>query len=137
VPPILAPLMVPQAHRSFSSFYNDVTKDPLRARAAAVVQRFDAGANALRADDLMQTILGSTTPNKFLCCTSLHATGGHKIYILHALSRFPVALDGTTTPWDNRIFCCLGEVLQDTVMTVAIPATTFETSQMQHLHKIS
>jgi hypothetical protein len=36
------------------------------------------------------------------------------------------ALDGVTMPWDNRIFCCLGEILQDTMMKVAIPATAFE-----------
>jgi len=87
---------------------------------------FDNGANALRAEVLMQMVLGNpSTPQTFLCCTALH-NADSKIYLLHALSRFTPVLDGATTPWDSQVFCCLGEILQDTVMIVAIRATAFK-----------
>ncbi len=66
-------------------------------------------------------------PNTFLCCTALHANNPAKIYILHAFSKYPQAPDGTETPWDNRIFCYLGELLQEgAIVTVAVPAAVFD-----------
>jgi hypothetical protein len=52
-----APLTVSQVHWTFASYYNDATKDLLRPRAAAVLRNFDSGADAQRAEDLLQMIL--------------------------------------------------------------------------------
>jgi hypothetical protein len=66
-------------------------------------------------------------PCAYLCCTALHPNTPQRVYLLHTLSRFPpAALDGSITPWDDQLLGCLGDVLQDTVATVMLPATAFD-----------
>jgi hypothetical protein len=124
VPGAAAPLQVPVLHKTFASYYSDESKDPLNNRVAGVLARFDVDAAAIQqGSDLLQvTIANVTVPNTFLFCASLHAQGPVKIYLLHALSRYPQTLDGTVTPWDNQIFCYLGDIVQGNVMTVTVPA---------------
>jgi hypothetical protein len=134
IPAVHAPLAT-MPHRNFSSYYNDESKDPLQSRAAAVLRRFAVGPKSPQPEVLLQSILSNTQhPNVFLCCSSLHNIGGPKVYLLHALSRFPPALDGTVTPWDNRIFCYLGELPQDEPITVAIPATAFKLATVARVY---
>jgi hypothetical protein len=134
VPVAHAPLAT-MPHRNFSSYYNDESKDPLRSRGAAVLRRFAVGPESPQPEVLLQSILSNTQhPNVFLCCSSLHNIGGPKVYLLHAFSRFPPALDGTVTPWDNRIFCYLGELPQVEPITVAIPATAFELANVARVY---
>jgi hypothetical protein len=122
-----APVQAPITHRTFASLYADASKDPLHDRYAAVMQRFDAEApQALVGADLLQSTLDNAmTPNTSLCCTSLHAGTPARIYLIHAMSRYPQAPDGTVSHWDNRIFCYLGELLQEAATIVAIPAMAF------------
>jgi len=120
-----APLQAPVNPRTFAGSYADEERDPLRTRYAAVLQRFDAGApQAQLGANLLQSILENTTiPNAFLCCAALHEGAPARIYLVPALSRHPQAPDGMASPWDNRIFGYLGEILQETPTIVSIPAT--------------
>jgi hypothetical protein len=38
------------------------------------------------------------------------------------------------TPWDGQIFCFLGDVLQDTAVTVAIPGAAFSITPQVYIH---
>jgi hypothetical protein len=124
---------VPQVQRydSFSALYHDETKDPLRDRAAAVLARFNAmAAEPPDADALLDMALGNPSiPRTFLCCAALHASTKPRIYLIHVLSKYTPAMDGQETPWDNRIFGFLGDVLGKQALTVALPATAFNTVQ--------
>jgi hypothetical protein len=75
----------------------------------------------------MAAALGNgNTSSAYLCCATLYPNGRPKVYVLHTLSRYPpTALDGTVTPWDNQLFGCLGDQVQDTIVTVMIPPTAF------------
>lgn len=112
VPGIAQPLPQQVNHTSFASYYYDDTKDVLRARAAAVLARFDTeGQDVQTGVDLLQTTLENRSiPNTFLCCAVLHANTPAKVYILHAMSNFLQAPDGTASPWDGKLFCYLGEI---------------------------
>jgi hypothetical protein len=121
------PLPAPVHYHTFAGIYADEEKDPLRNRYEAVLQRFDAGApQAQIGADLLQSIIENTTiPNAFLCCATLHEGAPARVYVVHALSRYPQAPDGTPSHWDNRIFGYLGEILQETPTVVSIPNTAF------------
>jgi hypothetical protein len=122
-----APLQAQVHHRTFAGLYSDETRDPLHTQYVAVMQRFNAAAlQAQTGADLLQSILDNVMmPSAFLCCAALHAGAPARIYLLHALSRYPQAPDGTESPWDNQIFGYLGEILQESATLVAIPRATF------------
>ena len=117
----------PQVNRTFSSYYQDPANDPLRNTWQQVLRRFDdarTNANTLLTAAVSMPI---AAPCAYLCCTTLHPNTPPRVYLLHTLSRFPPAsLDGTITPWDDQLIGCLGDVLQDTVATVTLPATAFD-----------
>lgn len=123
------PLPAPANYRTFAALYSDEAKDPLRSRYGAVMQRFDAEhAQAQLGEDLLQSVLdNSAIPNAFLCCSVLHAGSPARIYLVHALSKYPQAPDGAISPWDNRLFGYLGELLQDNATIVSLPTTLFTT----------
>jgi len=116
-------------HTTFSSFYQDEHKDPMRDRYATIMARFDAMApTPLSAEAVLETALGNpSVPGTYLCCASLHGAARPRIYLLHLMSKYVPAFDGSTTPWDNRLFCFLGEILHGTAQTVALPANVFST----------
>jgi hypothetical protein len=116
-------------HTTFSSFYQDEHKDPMRDRYATIMARFDAMApTPLTAEAVLETALGNpSVPGTYLCCASLHGAARPRIYLLHLMSKYVPAFDGTTTPWDNRLFCFLGKILHGTAQTVALPANVFST----------
>jgi hypothetical protein len=97
VPGIAQPLPQQVKHTSFASYYYDDTMDVLRARAAAVLARFDTeGQDVQTGADLLQTTLENRSiPNTILCCAVLHANTPAKVYIIHAMSKYPQAPDGT------------------------------------------
>ncbi len=83
------------------------------------------GPDSLDADTLQQMALGNpAAPNAYLCCISLN--GSPRIHVVHTPSKYIPALDGRVTQWDNKLFCFLGELMQDTMMIVTLPATAFE-----------
>lgn len=118
-------------HTSFASFYHDAGKDPLRTRYTEVIEHFDAmAATPQTPKGLMDIELGNpSVPIKFLCCVSLPSTGRPRVCLLHLLSKYTPALDGRTTPWANRIFGFLGDVIGQNAMSVIIPYTAFNTVQ--------
>jgi hypothetical protein len=121
------PLPARVNYRTFAALYADEAKDPLRSRYVAVMQRCNAEDPRVQAGDiLLQSVLDNANiPNAFLCCSSLHAGSPARIYLVHALSRYPQALDGTPSPWDSRILGYLGELLHENATVVAHPATIF------------
>jgi hypothetical protein len=71
---------------------------------------------------LLESALGNpSVPGTFLCCAALNGATKTRIYLLHVLSKYVPAMDGQVTPWDNRLFGFLGEILKDQAMTIAIP----------------
>ena len=122
-----APLQVPAQYRSFAGLYSDEARDPLRAKYTAVMQRFDAeDPQAQAGATLLQSVVdNSFTPNAFLCCAALHTGAAARVYLIHALTKYPQAPDGSTSPWDGLIFGYLGEMLHDNVTLVTLPATVF------------
>jgi len=121
---LLPPVM---QHTSFATLFCDEARDPFRHSYAAIVERFNAmNARPLTGEALLESALGNpSVPNTFLCCSNLNTGTGYRVYLLHSLSKYIPSLDGRITPWDSRIFCFLGEVIQETAVTVAIPATAF------------
>jgi hypothetical protein len=99
----------------------------MRMHHASIVACFDAMAQEpAAAEDLLEAALGNTNiPSVFLCCASLHGGERPRVYLLHTLSKYPTSLDGVPSPWDGRIFGFLGNVIQDSAMTVAILSTAF------------
>jgi hypothetical protein len=113
-------------HRTFTSYYSDPTCDPLWGNLTSVLGRFDPMRlqGPVSADELRASISGDALrPSCFLCCTALHNIP--KIYVVHMLSRYPRAIDGRVTPWDNRIFAYLGDVVQSTPVNVLLPDDIF------------
>jgi hypothetical protein len=123
----MPPAVSRNGHTSFADLYHDEVQDPMRLRHTSIVARFDAMAqDPAAAENLLEAALGNTNiPSVFLCCASLHGNGRPRIYLLHTLSKYPTALDGAPTPWDGRIFGFLGDVIQDSAITVAIASTAF------------
>jgi hypothetical protein len=59
-------------HRTFTSYFQDVTRDGLSQSWAQVLRRFDDAATV--ADTLLSAAVGTpSTPSAYLCCASLHA----------------------------------------------------------------
>jgi len=130
VPLPLAVASIPLTrHMTFSSFYQDEHKDPMRDRYATIMARFDAMAHTpLTAEAVLETALGNpSVPETFLCCASLHGAARPRIYLLHMMSKYVPAFNGTRTPWDNWLFCFLGEILHGTAQMAALPANVFST----------
>jgi hypothetical protein len=114
-----------QGHSSFTSLFQDEMQDPFQASWAQVLRRFDDAATDANA--IMAPALGNVNASSaYLCCATLYPNGRPKVYVLHTLSRYPpTALDGTITPWDDQLFSCLGDQVQDTIVTVMILPTAF------------
>jgi hypothetical protein len=113
-------------HRTFASWFADPGSNPNHQDAFQVVSNFDPlSVTPLTVAALKQAILGRTPPNTFLCCTSIHGTVP-KVYLIHALSGYPRALTGRTTPWDNKIIGYLGGVLSNSIVNVVLPETIFD-----------
>jgi hypothetical protein len=131
--PAWPPQVFPQVlrHTTFASLYHDENKDPLRSRAASVITRFDAMAAAPQTPEaLLEASVGNPSiPGTFMCCAALQGNTKHRIYVLHGLSKYVPAMDGRETPWDNRIFGFLGELLGDQAVSIAIPSTAFNVVQ--------
>jgi len=123
----MPPLPAVLRHVSYSTLYSDAERDPFRHSYGAILNRFDAMVEEpVAAETLLEMTLGNpTVPLTFLCCSAVHNPNTYKIYLVHTLSKYVPALDGRATPWDNRYFCFLGDVLTDTAITVAIPGTAF------------
>jgi len=117
-------------HATFASFFQDDSKDPFRTRYAAVLSRFDPMTNnPLASDALLDLAVGNpSVPSTYMCCASIHGTKP-RIYVLHTLSKYVPSFDGRPTPWDNRIFGFLGDVMSDSALTIAIPNTSFNIVQ--------
>jgi hypothetical protein len=87
-------------------------------------------ANPQMPKRLLELTLGNpSVPITFLCCAVLPGTGRPKVYLLHMLSKFTPSLDGRLTPWDNRVFSFLGDVLGRNAMNVIVPNTAFNVVQ--------
>jgi hypothetical protein len=123
-------------HRTFASYFQDVTRDGLSRSWAQVLRRFDDAATV--ADTLLSAAVGTpTTPSAYLCCASLHANVSPRVFVVHTLSRFPAtALDGNVTPWDNQIFGYLGDMIQGIVATVSLPVTAFNLTNHAWVHDL-
>jgi hypothetical protein len=100
--------------RTFRQFFDGTSRDPCRGNYTRVMQRFDPEA---------PTVIDQA----YLCCASTHRRP--RIYCLLLPSKFTIALDGQSTPWDNNLYATLGELNQDVATTVCFPATTFNTVQ--------
>lgn len=131
--PVLEQLRVPTApgrpvepSRTFAAKYADPHQDQLLNSYPLVLARFDTMVDVPEAAEaLLSSVLSnSTLPNTFLCCAVLN-NARPRIYVLHKLSRYPPALDGRGTPWDNAIFGFLGDVSGSAIQTVRLPASSF------------
>jgi len=102
-------------------------RETLWQRYAAIVQRFDAINNApIAGDSLFETILGNPSiPNTFLCCALLNGQTRPRVYVIHTISKYVPSINGRITPWDNRIFGYLVELLGGSPMMVILPNTSF------------
>jgi hypothetical protein len=116
----------PICHYSFASLFADPTQDPNHAEAFNVINNFDPNAAApITAAALKQAIIGTPTPNAFLCCSVIHGTTS-RVYVIHSLSRFPMSLTGRASRWDNCIIGFLGDVIEDIALNVIIPDELFD-----------
>jgi hypothetical protein len=117
-------------HSTFASFFQDDSKDPFRTRYAAVLSCFDPMTNNPQSSDsLLDIAVGNpSVPSTYMCCASIHGTRP-RIYVLHTHSKYVPSFDSHPTPWDNRIFCFLGDVMGDSALTVTIPNTSFNIMQ--------
>jgi len=102
----------------------------MRKNAGAVSARFDPMNNdPVAAEALLDMAVGNPNlPNAYLCCTTLHGNGRPCVYILHSMSKYTPSMDGRVMPWDSSIFCFLGDVLNGSALTVAVPTTLFMTT---------
>jgi hypothetical protein len=110
----IAPPMTPQP-RTFQEFYSDATKDPCHGQYGRILQRFDPESpNAVEPVMLFEQAVNgnSSTHQAYLCCVSTRR--GPRIYCIHLPAKFPSALDGRVTPWDNNAYAFLGEVTEGT-----------------------
>jgi len=108
--------------RTFQEFYADAARDPLRGVYERIMSRFDPEqVVAVEAATLFEQAVTSNSgvPQAYLCCASTRR--GPRIYCVHLPSRFPSALDGRITPWDNQVYAFLGETTNGTATTVVFP----------------
>jgi hypothetical protein len=90
--------------------------------------RFDASIpNAPQGQTLYEQVVnrGGQTPQAYLCCAASW-DGNMRIYCVHCPSKFLGALDGATTPWDDRSFGFLGEVMHGHISVTFFPENAFE-----------
>jgi hypothetical protein len=115
-----------QKPRTFREFYNDTRKDPCRGDYSGVMQRFDPEAATVVASEiLLEQALGCRADmhQAYLCCAPTRR--GNRIFCVHLPSHFASSLDGRTTPWDNNMYACLGDVTNDIATTICLPITAF------------
>jgi len=126
ITPIGAAADLGTRQRSFASLYSDPNCDPLWDSAAAIMQRFDPmQAAPLDTSTLLALIAGDPSrPRVYLCCAAVH--NAPRIYLVHMLSRYPPAIDGRVTPWDNRICGYLGDVIRESPVNVLLPDSIFD-----------
>jgi hypothetical protein len=118
------PLVLPVQHSTFSSLFNDPTQSQMNQRQ--IVMRFQPGhIPAINLASLLDAAIAAPWAGGFLCCTGLHANLQPRVYCIHTLSRYVGSLDGEATPWDDRYFATLGDVMGDVSVTVALPDTAF------------
>jgi len=136
IPLPIGPLGQRARHTSYSSLFNDETRDPMRNNAGTVSAHFDPMNNdPVVAEALLDMAVGNPNlPNAYLCCTTLHGNGRPRVYILHSMSKYTPSMDGRVTPWDSRIFCFLGDVLNGSALTVAVPTTLFMTTPQTYVY---
>jgi hypothetical protein len=133
VPQGVTPFPGGLSHSSFSTYFYDETKDVLRQRYAAVLERFDPSSEASQgAEALLEAAIGNPNiPCTYLCVAALHGSARYRVYILHTISKYTPSIDGQTTPWDNKLFAFLGDTFQGNALSVIIPSTVFNTVQCQ------
>jgi len=133
VPQGVTPFAGGLSHSSFSTYFYGETKDVLRQRYAAVLERFDPSSEASQgAEALLEAAIGNPNmPCTYLCVAALHGSGRYRVYILHTISKYTPSTDGLTTPWDNKLFAYLGDTFQGNALSVIIPPTVFNTVQCQ------
>jgi hypothetical protein len=128
-PNLALALPVPQAHGActFAQLYDDASKDPFKRNYERIMERFDPDRNdAVRDDVLFQQAvsLGGTTLRAYLCCgITLNVP---KIYCVHLPTKFVAAMDGTTTPWDDRSFAFLGDIVRGLITTIMFLDDAFD-----------
>jgi hypothetical protein len=99
----------------------------LRGSWAQVLRCFDNAGTATETPLTAAISMPLTAPCAYLCCTALYPNVPSRVFLIHTLLRFPPAtLDGTVTPWNNMLFGCLDDVVQDTTVTVMILGTAFD-----------
>jgi hypothetical protein len=108
----------------------EVSKEPFSANHGEVLSRFDATGNSSQTGEvLLRTTLGNPfIPTAYLCWATLNNAQQPRVYVIHLVSKFHPSLVLRVTPWDNRIFCFLGDIIQGMIATVAIPTTAFDLS---------
>ncbi len=128
VPP-LGVNLVPRAPPStFSQWYGDETRDPFQGNYRRIMDRFNPDRNdAVPGQTLFQQAVSGSgaVPQAYLCCGT--STTGPRVHCLHLPSKYMAALDGSTTPWDDRSFAFLGEVVHKLVSIVVFPEDAFDT----------
>jgi len=129
MPPLpLAPALAPPVRViSLAQLYGDEAKDPCHRRYERVMTRLDtAQLNAPSSAELLQQVvsLGENTLQAYLFCANTAVEP--RIYCAHAPSRYVSSLEGVPTPWDNKSFAFLGDLVQNLISTIQFPDNAFE-----------
>jgi hypothetical protein len=84
IPLPIGPLGQRARHTSYSSLFNDETRDPMRNNAGTVSAHFyPMNNNLVAAEAFLDIAVGNPNlPNAYLCCTTLHGNGRPHVYIL-------------------------------------------------------
>lgn len=141
---VQGPLFPPQPQlvrhpKTFAELYSDPNQDPLRCNYPAVLTRFEVmREDPEEAEEILASALSNTAlPNTYLCCATL-TNGQARIYVIHKLSKFPRSFAGTETPWDDKCFVFLGDMVGETIQSVTIPDTMFrETPQVMVYNEVA
>jgi hypothetical protein len=115
----------PAAHLTFAAYYGDPELDPCKGDYRRLMERFDPDVNNVVTPLLLQeqAVASGIVPQAYLCCAQRQDQV--RIYCVHLPSKFPSALDGTTSPWDGSIFAFLGDLVQGVITTIQLPALMF------------
>jgi len=112
---------------TFRGLFADPTRDPCQGNYERIMQRFRAerGANTNENMVLFRQAAANPRPvlQAYLACVA--TVRGPRIYCLHSPAIFTAALDGTTTPWDDKAYAFLGEPVQGMATVVHFPETCF------------
>ena len=111
---------------TFRGLFADPTRDPCQGDYERIMRRFRAeGANIN--DNMVLFRQAATNPRPvlqaYLACVA--TVRGPRIYCLHSPAIFTAALDGTTTPCDDKAYAFLGEPVQGMATVVQFPETCF------------